>query len=155
VDYMEGRTVREEYGRYGNPTQRAAEQKLAALEGAEACLLTGSGMAAISGALLSMLSSGAHVVATSDSHRRTGQLLMRVLPRYGVTASIVPPADYGALEAAMTPKTRAIVSESPTNPYLNVLDIARVVEIGRRHGAKVILDTTLATPYNLRPLSLG
>jgi cystathionine gamma-synthase len=155
VEYMEGRKVREEYGRYGNPTQRAAERKLAALEGAEACLLFSSGMAAMTGALLGMLGHGAHVIVTSDGYRRTRQFLSRFLPRYGIAATIVAPADYEALEAAISPKTRAVVSESPTNPYLNVLDIPRVVEIGRRHNVKVIIDATFATPYNVQPLALG
>jgi len=155
VDFKEGRIARQEYGRYGNPTQRATERKLAALEGADDALLFSSGMAALCGTLLAMLGHGAHVVAVSEGYRQTRQFLRRVLARYGVEVTLVPPGNAAALEAALTPKTRAILGESPSNPFLRVLDVPRLSEIARRQGAKLLVDATLATPYNLRPLSLG
>jgi cystathionine gamma-synthase len=155
VDYMEGRAEREEYGRYGNPTREAAEAKLAALEGAQSCVLFSSGMAAMTGTLLPLLGPGAHVVAAAEGYRRTRQLVSSVLPRFGVEFTLVPPGDYPALEAAVTDRTRAVVTETPTNPYLCVVDVARVAEIAHRRAAKLILDATFATPYNLRPLELG
>ena len=153
--YMEGEVERYEYGRYGNPTCRAAERKLAALEGAQEGLLFGSGMAAITTALLAILSRGHHVVMTHDCYRRTRQFCSTILPKFGIDVATVDTCDYAALEAAIGPNTRVIVSESPTNPYLHVLDLKRLVEIARANGLKVIIDSTFATPYNQRPLELG
>jgi cystathionine gamma-synthase len=154
-DHFERRIERDEYGRYGNPTQRVAEQKLAALEGAEDCLLFASGMAAITTTLFAMLSRGAHVVVTDDSYRRTRQFLNQVLHRYGIEVSTVPAGDYEAIEDALRPTTRILLSESPTNPYNCVLDLQRFADIGRRHRVKTLIDATFATPYNQRPLAFG
>jgi cystathionine gamma-synthase len=154
-EYFEGRIEREEYGRYGNPTQRVAERKLAALEGAEDGLLFASGMAAITTTLFAMLSKGAHVVVTDDAYRRTRQFLLHVLRRYGVEVSVVPAGDYDRLQEAVRPTTRVIFSESPTNPYNRILDLERVADIGRRHRVKTMIDSTFATPINQRPLSFG
>ena len=154
-DHFEHRIDREEYGRYGNPTQRIAELKLAALDGAEDCLLFSSGMAAITTTLFAMLSRGAHIVVTDDSYRRTRQFLNQVLHRYGIEVSTVPAGDYEAIEDALRPTTRILLSESPTNPYNCVLDLERFVEIGRRHRVKTLIDATFATPYNQRPLEFG
>jgi cystathionine gamma-synthase len=154
-DHFEHRIEREEYGRYGNPTQRIAEEKLAALEGAEDCLLFASGMAAITTTLFAVLSRGAHLVVTDDSYRRTRQFLNQVLHRYGIETSTVPAGDYEAIEDALRPTTRILLSESPTNPYNRVLDLERFADIGRRHRVKTIIDATFATPFNQRPLSFG
>src|SRR5262249_11203144 len=143
------------YGRYGNPTQRIGETKLAALEGAGDCLLFASGMAAMTTTLFAMLSRGTHVVVTDDSYRRTRQFLNQTLHRYGIEVSTVPAGDYEALEDAIRPTTRVLVSESPTNPYNRVLDLERFAEIGRRHRVKTVIDGTFATPYNQRPLEWG
>lgn len=155
ADHFEGRIERMEYGRYGNPTQRVAEQKLAALEGAEDGLLFSSGMAAITTTLFAMLSKGAHVVVTDDAYRRTRQFLLQTLKRYGVEVTVVPAGDYERLEAALKPTTRLIFSESPTNPYNRILDLERVAAIAQRHRVKSIIDSTFATPINQRPLELG
>ena len=155
VDHFEGRIEREEYGRYGNPTQRVAERKLAALENAEDALLLASGMAAITTTLFAMLSKGAHVVVTDDAYRRTRQFLLQILRRYGVDVSVVPAGDYDRLEEAVRQTTRLIFSESPTNPYNRILDLERVADIGRRHRVKTIIDSTFATPINQRPLEFG
>lgn len=156
-DHFEGRSEREEYGRYGNPTVRAAEENLAALDGAEDAALFSSGMAAVTTTLLALLKSGDHVVMTSDCYRRTRQFVGTVLGRFGVTATLVEPGDHDALEAAIQPgKTKLIVSESPTNPYLRVADLPRLAEIKSRHrGVKLLIDATFATPVNQRPLALG
>ncbi len=151
-DRFEGRIDRVEYGRYGNPTQRVAEAKLAALDGAEDCLLFGSGMAAITTTLFAMLSRGTHVVVTDDSYRRTRQFLNQTLHRYGIEVSTVPAGDYDAMEDAIRPTTRVLLSESPTNPYNRILDLERFTDIGRRHRVKTLIDATFATPYNQRPL---
>ncbi len=154
-DHFDGKIERVEYGRYGNPTQRIAEAKLAALEGAEECLLFASGMAAVTTTLFAMLSRGTHVVVTDDSYRRTRQFLNQTLHRYGIEVSTVPSGDSGALEDAIRPTTRALVSESPTNPYNRILDLDRFAGIGRQHRVKTVIDATFATPYNQRPLEFG
>lgn len=154
-DHFQGRIERDEYGRYGNPTQRIAERKLAALENAEDCLLFASGMAAITTTLFAVLSHGSHVVVTDDSYRRTRQFLTQVLHRYGIEVSLAPAGDYEALEGAIRPTTRVLVSESPTNPYNFVVDLERFGDIGRRHRVKTVIDGTFATPFNQRPLEFG
>jgi len=156
-DYFEGRIDREEYGRYGNPTVQTAERKIAELEGAEDCALFASGMAAATNCLLALLKSGDHVAMTSDCYRRTRQFVISVLNRYQVSSTLLEPGDYSALEAAIVPKkTRLIISESPTNPYLRVTDLRRLAEIRDRHpGVRVMIDSTFATPINQRPLEFG
>ena len=154
-DHFERRIEREEYGRYGNPTQRIGEEKLAALEGAGDCLLFASGMAAITTTLLAVLSHGSHVVVTDDSYRRTRQFLTQVLHRYGIEISVAPAGDYEAIEEAIRPTTRVLISESPTNPYNYIVDLERFADIGGRHRVKTIIDATFATPFNQRPLEFG
>jgi cystathionine gamma-synthase len=150
-----GARDRAEYGRYGNPTVAAAEAKIAALDGAEDAVLFASGMAAVTTTLLSFLSSGAHLVITDDAYRRTRQFCLNFLRRYGVESTVTPMGDYAALEAAVRPNTRLIISESPTNPYLRVLDLERVADIGRRHNVRTLVDATFATPINQRPIEFG
>ena len=154
-DHFQRRIEREEYGRYGNPTQRVAEQKLAALEAAEDCLLFSSGMAAITTTLYAVLGHGSHVVVTDDSYRRTRQFLTQILHRYGIEVSVVPAGDYQAMEEAIRPTTRVLVSESPTNPYNRIVDMERFAGIGAKHRVKTMIDATFATPFNQRPLEFG
>jgi cystathionine gamma-synthase len=155
-DHFEGKSEgRIDYGRYGNPTQRIAESKLAALENAGDCLLFASGMGAMTTVLYALLSRGTHVVVTDDSYRRTRQFLNAMLPRYGIEVSTVPAGDYEALEDAIKPTTRVLISESPTNPYNRILDLERFAAIGRKHRVKTVIDATFATPYNARPLEWG
>lgn len=146
---------RGEYGRYGNPTVRSVEKRLAALDNGGDALLFPTGMAAITNVLLSMLSAGNHVVFTDDCYRKTRQFCQTFLRRFGIESTQVPMGDYGALEAAIRPDTRLIISESPTNPYLRIVDLEQLVEIGKRHGVKTIIDATFATPVNQRPLDYG
>jgi cystathionine gamma-synthase len=112
-------------------------------------------MAAVTTTLLSLLSAGSHVILTDDCYRRTRQFVTKFLARYGVEASQVPMGDYEALEAAIRPNTRVILSESPTNPYLRVLDLERLVAIAKKHNLKTVVDGTFATPINQRPLEYG
>lgn len=154
--YMWGDEIeRNEYGRYGNPTVAAVERKLAELDSGEAALLFSSGMAAVTTTLFSLLSAGTHLVMTDDCYRRTRQFVTQFLMRYDVAATLVPVSDYAALEAAIRPNTRLILTESPTNPYLRVVDLPRLVEIARRHELKTVIDSTFATPINQRPLEFG
>jgi cystathionine gamma-synthase len=159
IDFLEKRVVREEYGRYGNPTIRAAEAKLAALEapqGGVEALLCPSGMSAITTSILTLVPSGGHLILTDDCYRRTRQFVQTILVRLGIEHTIVPAGDYAALAAAIRPgQTRLILSESPTNPYLRVADLPQVVAIARAHQVLTLIDATFATPYNLRPLEYG
>ena len=160
VAYMEERMSldtpqRWDYARYGNATVQAAEKKIAALENGDDAVLLSSGMAAVTNTLLMFLSSGEHFVMTDDCYRRTREFAQSFLSRWDIKASVVQAGDYDALEAAITPQTRLIFSETPTNPFLRVLDLPRVVEIARRHGVRTILDSTIATPFNLKPLDAG
>lgn len=157
--YMRGEDPdpdREEYARYSNPTVRELEQRVAALEGADDGVAFASGMAAISTALLSLVKAGDHVVLFNDCYRRTRQLVRHVLARFNVEHDVVPAGDLAALEAALKPNTRLVVSEAPTNPFLYCLDFAKLSEVVKRHGrAKTLVDSTMATPINCRPLDFG
>ncbi|MGZ6126209.1 MAG: trans-sulfuration enzyme family protein [Myxococcales bacterium] len=155
--YFKGDVEREEYGRYGNPTVRAAEQKLAALEGADDAALFASGMAAATTALLELLKAGDHIILTSDCYRRTRQFVTRFLERLGIESTLVEPGDEVALRRALRPgRTKVILAESPTNPYLRVADLS-IFAWARDAcpGANLIIDGTFATPVNQKPLELG
>src|SRR5690606_11334710 len=161
IDFMERKTWgdgddREEYGRYGNPTVSAEERKLAALDGGDDAVLFSSGMAAVTSTLLTVLPTGAHVIMTDDCYRRTRQFCLTFLKRLGIETTVVPMGDYEALEAAIIPKkTRIIISESPTNPYLRVADLEKIAHIGKKHRVLTLIDSTFATPVNQCPLSWG
>jgi len=144
-----------EYGRYGNPTQRAAECKLAELECAEDAFLFPSGMNALASTLLTLLKAGDHVVLAEDCYKNTRRFCELVLAKFGVELSLVRAGDMEALEAAIRPQTRVIVAESPTNPLLRIQDLHRLVALANSAGAELVLDSTLATPYNQRPFEFG
>lgn len=143
------------YTRWGNPTIEVMEQKIAALEGGEAALATASGMAAVSTALLTVLESGDHLVATTGLYSGTYGLVKRDLPRYGVQTTLVPADDPGAFEAALGARTRLIYLESPGNPTLSLNDLQTIADLARANGVLTMVDNTFATPYNQRPLELG
>jgi cystathionine gamma-synthase len=149
----EDRPLRDEYGRYGNPTQRAAAQKLAALEGGERALLFATGMSAITTTMLALLSAGDHAVVVRECYRRTRQFAQAFLPRWGIETTLV--SIDAPLVDALRPNTRLIFAETPTNPYLRVMDLARLAEIARLRGILTAVDSTFATPLNVRPLDLG
>jgi len=145
----------QEYGRYGNPTVRVAEEKLAALDEGEDAILLSSGMAAITLTLLILLHPGDHLIVTSDAYRRTRTFCNTFLRRWGVDVTVVNAGDYAAIEQAIRPHTRYIFSETPTNPFLRILDLEKLVSIAQRHNVRTIIDSTFATPYNLKPLTYG
>jgi cystathionine gamma-synthase len=155
IDFIEQKLPREEYGRYGNPSEKIVEAKLAALEGGEAAVLFSSGMAAIVGLLMAKLNAGDEVVFFDECYHRSREFCVKHLSRFGVVTRQVPACDYEAMEAAINSNTRLLVSESPTNPHLSIVDLERFAAIGRRHGIETLIDATLATPYNLRPLQSG
>jgi cystathionine gamma-synthase len=155
VDYMEGQVDREEYGRYGNPTVRTAELKVAALEGTEDAVAFSTGMAAVTTAILALVKRGSHVVLFSDCYRRTRQFVTTFLDKFGVESTLVAPGDLEALARALRPETRLVVSEAPTNPYQNVVDLRRLSALCREHKVKTLIDSTFATPVNLRAAAHG
>jgi cystathionine gamma-synthase len=145
-----------EYGRYGNPTVRAVELRLAALEGTEDAALFGSGMAAVSTTVLALARGGQHVVLFRDCYRMTLELVTDWLARFGVAHTLLEAGDVGALPGALRPETRLVVSESPTNPYLSCIDLAALAATCRaRRTVKSLVDATFATPVNCRPASFG
>jgi len=143
------------YTRYGNPTLERVAQLVAALEGGEAGLVTASGMGAISAVLIGLLKAGDHVVGQTNHYMGTTRLLTELMPRFGVDCTLVDQADAGAFEAAVTPRTRLIVTETPANPTLALTDLAAVARAARARGILTLADNTFASPLNQRPLELG
>ncbi len=151
----QGRVTREhEYARYGNPTQMETERKLAAIEGAERAVLYSSGMAAVLLAIMTFMKPKGHIIFTGDCYRQTRDFAVNFLGKFGIENSIVDPTAE-AIEKAVKPNTNIIFTESPTNPYLRVLDIPAIVKVAKARGILTIIDATLATPYNIRPIELG
>lgn len=155
IDFIEQKQPREEYGRYGNPSEKIVEAKLAQLEGAESAILFTTGMSAFVGLLMAKLSAGDEVVFFNECYHRSREFCTKHLSRFGVKTLQVPACDYQAMEAAITPNTKLLISESPTNPHLSVVDLEKFVDIGRRRAVETLIDATLATPYNLRPIAAG
>jgi len=153
--YQEGRLARDEYGRYGNPTWRAVERKLSALEGAAEAVLFASGMCAATTLFLALLPRGGHLIVTSDCYRRTRQFIQRYLTKLDVETTVIEPSDTKQLTDAIRDNTRLFFTESPTNPYLRVIDLPEAVEICHRRGVEVVIDSTFATPVNHRALEEG
>jgi methionine-gamma-lyase len=143
------------YARYGNPTHAQVQAVIAALEGAESALLTGSGMGAITTLALSLLGTGAHVVAQKVHYGGTITLLEKLLSRYGVETTFVDQTDPDAFAAALRPATRLIVVETPTNPLMLLTDLRAIAALGQEHGVVTVADNTFATPINQRPLDFG
>ena len=143
---------RYEYARYGNPTQSVAERKLAELDGGERALLFSSGMAAITTSLLTLLSSGDHLVLVGGVYRRTREFVRQHLARLGIEATESPAE---ALADVIRPSTRVVLFEVPTNPHLRVPNVEAIVALAGRHGLITAADATFATPVNHRPLELG
>jgi cystathionine gamma-synthase len=153
--FVEGKVDRQEYGRYGNPNEKSVEQKLAALEGAESAVLYSSGMAAIVGLLMCKLSAGDEVIFFDQCYHRSREFCMKHLSRFGVKTHQVKTGDFDAMEAAINANTKMLISESPTNPHLTSIDIEQFVSVGKAHEVETLIDATLATPFNIRPIELG
>jgi methionine-gamma-lyase len=143
------------YTRWGNPTTAELEARIAALEGGEMAIATGSGMGAISTVILGLLQAGDHLVAPRAVYQAAHELFAQVLPRYGIAATLLDTVDATAYEAALRPQTRVLYVETPNNPLLEITDIAAVARLARAHGALTVVDNTFATPYNQTPLALG
>jgi cystathionine gamma-synthase len=154
-DYTKKGKEHFEYGRYGNPTAKIAEARLADLEGAEDCVVFSSGMSAITTTILSLVQSGDHIVITDDSYKKTLEFCKSYLKQFGIECTIVPFGNYQVLEKAIKKNTRFIFSESPTNPYLNIFDLVRIKKIAEKHNVLTLIDSTFSTPFNQRPIEFG
>ncbi len=151
----DGRVIREhEYGRYGNPTQTECERKLAAIEGAERAVLFSTGMSAVILTLMTFMRRDGHIIFTSDCYRQTRDFAANLLAEFGIQVSMVDPTAE-AIGKAIRPNTNVIFTESPTNPYLRCLDLEAVVKVAKQHKVLTIIDATLATPYNIKPIEMG
>lgn len=155
IEYIEQEQQRGEYGRYGSPNEWVVEQKLAALENGEDAIVYSSGMAAMVGLFMAKLQAGDEIVFFDECYHRSREFCAKHLARFGVITRTVKTGDYDAMEAAISDRTRLLVSESPTNPHLSIVDLDRFATIGKRHGVETLIDATLATPYNVRPLDYG
>lgn len=155
IEFIRKKLPREEYGRYGNPSEKSVERKLAALDHAETALLFSTGMAALVGLLMAKLNSGDEVIFFDECYHRSREFCAKHLSRFGVVTHQVPACDYAAMEARITPRTKMLVSESPTNPHLSIVDLAKFAELGRKHGVDTLIDATLGTPFNLQPIPAG
>jgi methionine-gamma-lyase len=152
--WAEGKSKAYIYTRYGNPTLAIAEAKLAALEGAEAAIVTASGMAAISSTLLAVLQSGDELIATRQVYGGSYRLLRDLLPSFGIRVRFVEP-DLDGVDHLVNERTRALYIETPTNPTLRVVDLRKAAALGRRHDIVTLVDNTFATPVLQKPIGLG
>jgi O-succinylhomoserine sulfhydrylase len=143
------------YARFSNPTVAMFEARMAALEGAEAARATASGMAAVTAALVGLVAAGDHVVAAAKLFGSCRYVVEELLPRFGVATTLVDGADLRQWRAALRPETKALFLESPTNPTLDVYDIAAIAGVAREAGAKLVVDNVFATPLFQSPLQLG
>jgi cystathionine beta-lyase/cystathionine gamma-synthase len=143
------------YTRFGNPTQNAAAEKLAALEGAESALVFSSGMAAISTSLLSTLKPGDHVVAQREIFAQTFTVLDKMARSFGIETDFVDATDVDSVRAALRPETRLLYVETPSNPLLKIIDIRALGAIAKEKGLHLFVDGTFASPYLQNPLELG
>ena len=143
------------YSRFTNPTVRTFEQRLAAMEGGEACVGTASGMSAILSLMLGLLESGDHLVSSQSIFGTTKVLFSKYLGKLGIETTYVPLTDYAAWEAAITPKTKLLFLETPSNPMTEVADITRLAELAHAHGCLLVVDNAFCTPALQQPLKLG
>ena len=143
------------YTRYGNPTVRAAEKKIAELEGAEDSAVFSSGMAAITTTLFTLVSSGDHVVSTLDLYGGTLEFFKNILPKFGIEVSLVEATDFNAIASSVRRNTKVIYAETPTNPTLKIVDVAKIAKLAKRKGLTTVVDSTFASPFNIKPIQLG
>jgi methionine-gamma-lyase len=152
--WAEGKSSAYIYTRYGNPTLAVAEKKIAALEGAEAAVVTASGSAAISSTLFALLRAGDELIATRQLYGGTYRLLRDILPRYGIAVRYVD-ADLAGIKHLVGPRTKALYIETPTNPTLRLVDLQKAVAFAQEWGLVSVIDNTFATPVLQKPLQIG
>ncbi len=134
---------------------RLVEEKVAALEGTEDAVAFASGMAAVTSSVLALVKSGSHVILFADCYRRTRQFVTTFLARFGVSHTLIPPADVAALREAIRPETRLVIAEAPTNPYQTIPDLEELVAVCKDNKIKTLIDSTFATPVNFNPARYG
>ena len=150
-----GEEIGNVYSRFTNPTVAAFQERLAVMEGAEACVATASGMSAILSVVMALCSAGDHVVASAGLFGATQQLLGTIMPRFGVQASFVSPTRVAAWEAAIRPETKLFFLETPSNPLTEIADIAALATLAHARGILLVVDNCFCTPILQRPLELG
>ncbi|MGQ9460241.1 MAG: trans-sulfuration enzyme family protein [Candidatus Bathyarchaeaceae archaeon] len=155
IDVMSEKMEGYIYTRYGNPTVRTVERKMAELEGAEDAAVFSSGMAAIATTMLTLISPGDHIVSTRDLYGGTLALFKDVLPKFGMEVTFVEATDFEEIKLAVQGNTKIIFAETPTNPTLKIVDVSKIAELGKKNGITVVVDSTFASPYNLQPLGFG
>jgi cystathionine beta-lyase/cystathionine gamma-synthase len=143
------------YTRFANPTVRSVERKMAKLEDTEDAAAFSSGMAAISTAILTLVSSGDHIVSTRDLYGGTLGFFKNVLAKFGVGVSLVDTVDLAEMKSAIQKNTKVIFAETPTNPTLKVVDLPKLVQLAKKNGLMTVVDSTFASPYNLKPVQHG
>lgn len=143
------------YGRYSHPNLAMLEERLTLMEGAEACVVTASGMAAVFAAMMCQLKAGDHVAASKVLFSSCHYIITQILPKFGITYTLVESTDVKAWDKAITKKTRCVFVETPANPTLELVDIAAVAKICKKNGAHLIVDNVFATPLIQHPLELG
>ncbi len=154
-DFLAGNPDNYMYTRIGNPNHSAVEELLRELEGGEDALFSASGMAAISAALLGVLGAGDHLIASRELYGTTQSLIEKELARFGITSSLLDLNDLAAVEAAITPTTRLIYTETASNPLVRVSNIPALAELAHRHGLKLLVDNTFLSPVLYQPLRDG
>jgi len=152
---FKGESNHYQYSRFGNPTVTMFENRLAALEGAEACRATSTGMSAVFFALLALLKSGDRIVAARQLFGSCHYIVTDLLPKYGIQSELVDGGDLAQWEKALATPTQAVLFESPSNPMLDIVDVRAVCDLAHKAGAKVVLDNAFATPILQRPLEFG
>ncbi|WP_421996803.1 O-succinylhomoserine sulfhydrylase [Reyranella sp.] len=152
---FKGESTHFQYSRFGNPTVSMFENRLAALEGAEACRATSTGMSAVFFSLLALLKAGDRVVAARQLFGSCHYIVAELLPKYGVESELVDAGDLAQWEKALSKPTQAVLFESPSNPMLDIVDVKAVCDLAHKAGARVVLDNAFATPILQRPLEFG
>lgn len=155
IDVSLGKKPGHIYGRNTNPTVHVFEEKVRLLEGAEAATSAATGMGIISSVLCGLLSSGDRIVSVKDTYGGTSVMFNEFLPKYGVNSTLCDTTDHEAIEAEIARGCKLLYLETPTNPTIKIIDIARLAKAGQAAGAVVVVDNTFATPINQNPLQLG
>ena len=155
IDLLHGKIERHEYGRYSGPNQDSVEKKLAALDNTEDAVLFSSGMAAVTTLILAKVSAGDEVILFDECYHRTREFCRSHLSRFGISVVEVKTPDFSHLRQVITKKTKLIIGECPTNPHLSIVNPKELAEIGKEFGIETAIDSTLATPFNLRPCDFG
>ncbi|MEM2336301.1 MAG: aminotransferase class I/II-fold pyridoxal phosphate-dependent enzyme [Candidatus Bathyarchaeia archaeon] len=155
IDVISGKAEGYLYTRFDNPTVRSVERKMALLEGSEDAAAFASGMAAITTTVFTIVSKGDHIVASRDLYGGTLTFFQEFMPKFGVEVTLVDATEIGDVEKAIKKNTKLVYAETPTNPTLKIVDLQRLAALAKKHGITTVVDSTLATPYNLTPIKFG